>query len=108
MRYDVSPWSILPFEDAHGYVGPGAGLAVDRSSPGVLDLKRGVLEMLGDRPLQLPEREDRLHQAGGSHRMTAGDQAARRVDRNRPLAPQLEPVVDARHERLARSGEGSP
>src|SRR4029077_550290 len=49
-----------------------AGVAVDQTAFGVLDLQLVVSQMLPDRALQLPERKHGLHQSCGPDRMAAG------------------------------------
>src|SRR3972149_9633626 len=86
------PLCVRSFEDVDGYVGAGAGGAVDEPSPRVLDLDVGpvdpffrVAAVLGYRPLELPEGEDALHDAGGAHRVRAGQEPARGVHRHLPI-----------------------
>src|SRR3989304_9143488 len=85
------PLCVRSFEDVDGYVGAGASVAMDEPSPRVLDLDVGAVDpffrvaaVLGYRPPKLPQGEDALHDAGGAHRVTAGQEAARGVHGHLP------------------------
>src|SRR5262249_33718180 len=58
-----------------------ARVAVDQPAPGVRDLEGRIAELLRDAVLELPQGEDRLHEAGRPHRVAAGDQAPTGIDR---------------------------
>src|SRR4030095_2743364 len=98
--------SVPPFEDAHGHVGPGPRMAVDEPALGVWHLQLPVAEVLLDAPLQLPKREDALHEARRANGVAARQQPAGRIHRDLAwLIGKLEPVIDALQEGSARFDE---
>ncbi len=75
---------------------------MDRAPLRILDLKLVVAKMLLNRPLQLPDRENALHESRRADGMSASDQSARGIHRANGLVFQLQAIINVRQERLAR------
>ena len=76
-------------------------MRVDRAALRILDLERAIVKMTFHAPLQLPDGENRLHQASCANGVSAGDQPARRIDGAGRFLGQVQAIVDIRKKSFA-------
>src|SRR6266702_1379921 len=89
--------NLRSFQYRNRYIRPGPRMTVDQPAPRVRNLQTGVSQVLADRLLELPEGEDRLHQAGRPDRVAAGQEPAGGIYRDPPppaVAREAEAVID--------------
>src|SRR3972149_3659227 len=97
-RPSHSKASFAPFQDRDHHVGPGARVAVNRSTPCIPHLEDITPEVCADAPLKLPQGKHPLHDSGRPHRVATGDESTRGIDRDPALFREMVPVIYRRHE----------